>query len=372
MIKEYDKIIIGAGLYGVYAAILSARKGERILLIEYDSSPFSRATYVNQARVHNGYHYPRSYSTAIKSKKYFERFNREFSYAINKNFKKIYAISSKFSWTSAKQFSKFCLNVGIQCNMVDPDIYFREEMVEAAYETEEYAFDAKVIKKCLLKQITDMRDLIDLYCDVRISSIYKNDKNYDIVLKDGINASAPFLLNSTYASTNQISKMLGYDLFKIKYELCEIILCKTSNNIKNVGLTIMDGPFFSVMPFGNTEMHSLTAVAFTPHLTSNKDLPKFSCQYKVNCSPNSLDNCNTCPNKPKTAWSYMNALASKFLRTDVCLEYDRSLFSIKPILMNSEIDDSRPTIIRKITQDPTYISVLSGKINTIYDLEEVL
>ena len=29
-----------------------------------------RATYINQARVHMGYHYPRSYSTAIKSAHY--------------------------------------------------------------------------------------------------------------------------------------------------------------------------------------------------------------------------------------------------------------------------------------------------------------
>ena len=45
---------------------------------------------------------------------------------------------------------------------------------------------------------------------------------------------------------------------------------------------------------------------------------------------------------------------------------------MKPILMESEIDDSRPTVIKKFSDKPTFISVLSGKINTVYDLDEFL
>ena len=53
-------------------------------------------------------------------------------------------------------------------------------------------------------------------------------------------------------------------------------------------------------------------------------------------------------------------------------EYEHSLFSMKPILMSSEVDDSRPTVIRIYARNPTFVSVLSGKINTVYDLDEVL
>jgi hypothetical protein len=45
---------------------------------------------------------------------------------------------------------------------------------------------------------------------------------------------------------------------------------------------------------------------------------------------------------------------------------------MKPILITSEINDSRPTVIRKYCENPTFIGVLSGKINTVYDLDEVL
>ena len=45
---------------------------------------------------------------------------------------------------------------------------------------------------------------------------------------------------------------------------------------------------------------------------------------------------------------------------------------MKPILQASEIDDSRPTIIKEFSEKPKFISVLSGKINTVYDLDEVI
>ena len=45
---------------------------------------------------------------------------------------------------------------------------------------------------------------------------------------------------------------------------------------------------------------------------------------------------------------------------------------MKPILLASEIDDSRPTVIKVFSKNPTFASVLSGKINTVYDLNEIL
>jgi hypothetical protein len=126
----------------------------------------------------------------------------------------------------------------------------------------------------------------------------------------------------------------------------------------------MDGPFFSIMPFGKTGYHSLTSVTFTPHVTSYDVLPTFECQNrsKGHCSPEQLGNCNNCPAKPESAWPYMSNMAKKYLKDEYGFEYSHSLFSMKPILKASEIDDSRPTVIKQF----------SGKINTVYDLDEVI
>ena len=68
----------------------------------------------------------------------------------------------------------------------------------------------------------------------------------------------------------------------------------------------------------------------------------------------------------------MSNLARKYLRDEYAFSYKDSLFSMKPILKSSEIDDSRPTVIRIFSKSPTFVSVLSGKINTVYDLDGVL
>lgn len=371
--KFYDKIILGAGIYGLYSALVCAKKGEQVLVLEYDETAFERATYINQARVHNGYHYPRSYSTAIKSKNYFNRFNEDYGFCVHDTFKKIYAISKEFSWTNGEQFKKFSQASNIKCLCIPPEQYFKDNVCDGVFETCEYTYDAKILKAYFLEQLAQYPHVVFEY-GARITQIKQTTSLYEVTLKDDISYSTAYLLNCTYASTNQITTMLGYEPFKIKYELCEIILCKVDKEFEDVGITVMDGPFFSIMPFGKTGYHSLTSVTFTPHLTSYDTLPTFSCQNHddVACSPQQLGNCNNCKYKPKSAWDYMSQLAKKYLKDDITFEYVESLFSMKPILMASEIDDSRPTVIKEFHNKPKFVSVLSGKINTIYDLDSIL
>lgn len=369
----YDKIIIGAGIYGLYAALKCGKCGQRILVLEYDDLPFKRATYINQARVHNGYHYPRSYSTAIKSANYFERFNQNFGFCVNSKFDQIYATSRDFSWTNAEQFQRFCKAAQIKCDAVATSVYFKEGMCDGAFLTKEYTYDAQILKEHFIKEILLFSNITLLF-GVRIKKIVNSNSHYSIYLEDGSEYSSDFVLNATYASVNQILKFLDFEPFKIKYELCEIIICDVNDKLKNIGITVMDGPFFSIMPFGKTGLHSLTSVTFTPHITSYDNVPTFSCQRQSNgfCSPLQLGNCNDCPSRPASAWDYMSSLAKKYLKEEWKFEYKYSLFSMKPILRASEIDDSRPTVIKFFSKEPTFISVLSGKINTIYDLDEVL
>lgn len=373
----YDRIIIGAGLYGLYAARACGKKGERVLVLEYDPRPFMRATYINQARVHMGYHYPRSYSTAIKSAHYYARFHEDFGFCIHSSFDQIYATSAAFSWTDAAAFQKFCQAAGIRCDEVPVSRYFQPGMCDGAFLTTEDTYDAQILREFYEKELRALPN-VDLQFGVRLAGVRKEPSCYVVRLADGREMATDYLLNATYASTNQILAAFENAEFppiRIKYELCEIILCDVSETLKGVGLTVMDGPFFSVMPFGKTGYHSLTAVTFTPHDTSYETLPRFACQVRRAdgaCSSGQLANCNDCPEKPTSAWPYMSQMAKKYVRPEYAMRYVQSLFSMKPILQAAEVDDSRPTVIRVLSEQPTLVSVLSGKINTVYDLDEVL
>ncbi len=373
MSNFYDKIIIGAGIYGLYAGEYCGKKGEKILILEYDEKPFMRASYINQARVHMGYHYPRSYTTAKKSADYYDLFHKDYEFCIKDDFEKIYAVSKNFSWTDSKQFQKFCDDAQIPCKPVNSLDYFKEDVIEGSFLSKESTYDAMILATDFLEKIATYPET-EIQFGVRIKTISKKETTYEIILENGQQLETPFILNSTYASVNQLTADLGFEKIEIKYELCEVILCKVNDALKNTGITVMDGPFFSLMPFGKTGLHSLTSVSNTPHKTSFEDLPTFDCQKRSNntCSPKQLGNCNTCVAKPNTSWNYMSALAKKYLKETIEMEYVESLFSIKPILKTSEVDDSRPTIIKEHTTNPTFVSVLSGKINTVYDLNEIL
>lgn len=367
---KFDKIIIGAGLYGLYSALYCGKRGQSILVLEYDDMPFKRATYINQARVHMGYHYPRSFSTAIKSAGYFNRFNEDYGFSVYSRFDQIYATSSEYSWTAAGEFKEFCRNAGIMCEEVPVNSYFNRGACDGAFLTKEYTYDAGILRDYFVEEISKLPNVTVKYSQ-RIKAINRDSYSYEIVTKDH-SYETGFVLNATYGSVNQIITMAGYEPFDIKYELCEIILCNVNEKLKPVGITVMDGPFFSIMPFGKTGYHSLTTVTRTPHVTSYDVIPRFECQDGTFCSPGQLGNCNDCANKPKTAWSYMSQIAKKYMKSEYGFEYDHSLFSMKPILKASEVDDSRPTVIRCFSREPYFVSVLSGKINTVYDLDPYL
>jgi len=371
--EQFDRIIIGAGFYGLYAAFYCGKRHERVLVLECDAGPFQRATYINQARVHQGYHYPRSVSTAVRSAGYFERFYKDYGFCINREFEKVYAISSKYSWTDGAQFRSFCNAAGIPCEELHPEKFFKRHMCDGAFLTREYTYDAMILRDYFTEKLNRLKN-VDVRYGVKISGIQKTDGTYIVEIGGRRQYASPFLLNATYAGTNQILDMLGYEKFRIKYELCEIILCDVNGKLAQYGFTVMDGPFFSIMPFGKTGLHSLTSVTFTPHATSYDEVPIFACQSRSNgyCTAFRLGNCNGCPAKPESAFPYMAGLARKYLKDEYGFSYRSSLFSMKPVLVSSEIDDARPTVIRTYSKNPTFIGVLSGKVNTVYDLDEVL
>lgn len=230
--ENYDKIIIGAGLYGLYSALFCCERGERVIVLECDPTPFRRATYINQARVHQGYHYPRSISTAMKSAGYFERFNKDYAFCINKEFDQIYATSSQYSWSNGKQFYEFCKAADIPCEELHPGNYFKDGMCDGVFRTREYTYDAMILKDYLIEKLKKYPASVEIKYGVRINGIEQDTDTFKINNEDGTSYKSGFVLNASYAGTNQILDMAGFEKFGIKYELCEIILCDVNKKLK--------------------------------------------------------------------------------------------------------------------------------------------
>ncbi|MBU3964725.1 FAD-binding oxidoreductase [Patescibacteria group bacterium] len=368
-VQKVDCIIIGAGIFGLYAASLLVKKGKKVAIVDKSTKPFSRASAINQARVHSGYHYPRSYETAEKVAYHYNRFVRDFDFAINNSFEQIYAIASNGSKTSAQDFVSFCEKVNIPLKKVNADLYFKKGSAEAAFIAQECSFDFIKIRDFLVDKV---RTSAHCYYGTGIQSVEKRNPSYIVALDNGICLSAPFVINASYAGINEVIDKFNHQFFDLKYELCEIVLCEVPKEFKNLGITVMDGDFFSVVPFGNSDFHALTSVGHTPHDVSYDKIPNFRNKAERSiCKMHGVSECVVCSQNLKSAWSKMYKLSRVFLKPNFKIEYKHSKFEIKAILKASENDDSRPTIIKQHTIDPTFVSVLSGKISTIYDLENI-
>ncbi len=368
--KSYDRIIIGGGLFGLYSTLKSVEKGLHVLLLEKERELFLRASYVNQARVHCGMHYLRDNKTAKLCAKYYNRFIAEHKECINNSFKAIYANSKLGSLVSDYSFKQVLDSLDIPFHFIEIPTYLNNSNISVCAEVEESSFDYQLLLLHYLKKLSTFKNLVD---------VHRAEEAYNIIVKDDIAIvnnlyQTGFILNCTYASTNNVISLIKgaahNDLYDLRYELCEVALCDVDRPLNNIGLTIMDGPFFSIMPFGNSKYHSLTSVGHTPHYSCEDRFPMFKCQ-RNNCHPHNLLLCNSCKNKPQTCFEKMRETASLYLKANM-IKYIKSLYTVKPILKSSELNDSRPTIITQHCDSPYIYSVLSGKISSIYELDSIL
>lgn len=350
MNQKSDYVIVGAGIFGLYAAHLLTAQKFSVTVIEKAPEAFTKASYVNQARVHNGYHYPRSLGTAAKAERYFKRFTEKFDFAIVKSFEKIYAVSERFSYVSADNFRKFCRELGLPCEEIDATRFFNPGLIEAAFRTQEYAFDAPKIRDYLLLEIQKSGCGTILY-NTAISHVENTGTAYRLTLRSGDTIETPHVLNATYSGINDVISLFDFEPFELKHEACEIALCTVSPSLQKTGITVIDGPFFSLMPFGESGLHSLSAVSYTPSKTSATLAPEHT---------------------GASGWVSMNQLAKKYLSPEHSYAYARSLYTTKTVLKSAELDDSRPTIIKEHKTTPRFTSIFSGKISSIFDLDDHL
>ena len=140
------------------------------------------------------------------------------------------------------------------------------------------------------------------------------------------------------------------------------------------GLTVMDGPFGSIMPYGLSGLLSLSSVAYTHHKISYEDLPQFDCQIPedTTCRPEAPGICTDCPRRPVSNANKMLAQMRQYFSESVQFEYFFSYFTIKSKLKSSYIDDGRPTEISMLRDTPRFYCLFSGKINSIYEVEKIV
>ena len=369
-------MVVGGGIFGVYAAISLSRRGLKVCLIEKEDDLLQKASIVNQARLHAGYHYPRSVATARIANDYRQRFTEDHKPFINRTFKQYYAIDKYSSFTDAGQFERFCAFLGIKAETVRGMDLFDCERIEELYITEEFSFDPLLVADYYRRLIWD-EGMVKIRLGAFVASVEKEGGCWDVEIeevqtRDRARIRAGAVINATYAGTNTVNALFGVDKIRVMHEICEIAFVD-SPQLNGTGLTVMDGSFCSIMPYGLSNMLCLSSVVYTPHKISYCEEPVFDCQ-QINrdCRPDFISVCDDCRARPASNAYKMICQMRKYLAKSVTLDHRFSMYTIKTKLQASYIDDGRPTVISKLGSAPDFYCLFAGKINSIYEIEEVL
>ncbi len=355
--------VIGGGFFGARVAMELARQGYRVTMLERETLLMRRASYTNQARVHGGYHYPRSLLTALRSRVNLPTFYDEYQDCIDTSFEKYYAIARQFSKVSHQQFGLFCARIEAPIKPAPERVVqlFDDRLIEAVFTVEEYAFNADAIAAELQGQLARAGVGVELGAEVLAVSraagglslrYEQGGREHELVVER--------VFNCTYARINEINRRSSLPELPLKHEIAEIALIEPPTELADKGVTVMCGPFFSTMPFPARGLHSLTHVRYTPHTEWHEAKPdsdkRDSYEYLAGL-------------KLTSAYPKMLADSQRYLPVLAKSKYVDSLYEVKTVLPQSEGDDSRPILYKPDHGGLVgYTCIMGGKLDNIYDV----
>jgi glycine/D-amino acid oxidase-like deaminating enzyme len=351
-------IVIGGGFFGCMIAVhLRARGVPRVTLCEQEPRLLARASYSNQARVHSGCHYPRAFLTAYRSHVNLQRFSKEFAPALKRDFTCVYAIAARRSKVRAAEFERFMHDIGARYERAASGYrgLFDPRLVSAAYIVDEYAFDASRLRDIFGAQLA--RAAVDVRLGTEALRVLPEGGSVRVEVRNATRSEtleATLVINCTYARTNWTVRESS-SMSRLKHEIAEIALMEVPRELEDVGITVMDGPFFSCMPFPAEQCHSLSHVRYTPHGNM--------CDTDGALDPLLLL-AEHCPSRAAS----MLADAARFVPVLRQSRHRKSLFEVKTVLLHHEVDDGRPILLRRDFAHRAVLSVLGGKLDNVYDV----
>jgi glycine/D-amino acid oxidase-like deaminating enzyme len=353
-------VIIGGGFFGTAIALMLHRRGIVPIILEAEEELFRHASRVNQARVHGGYHYPRSLLTAYRSRQNYERFKMTYRDAIADQFTKVYAVGRKFSKVTADQFATFMKRVDAPLREAPSHIarQFNPHLTERVWIAEECAFDYSILRDLVLHDIQHAG--IEVKLKTTATRVESNQRFIRVETSSGAELVCDYVFNATYAGLNRITVSSGLPLIPLKHELAEMALVELPESLSGLSVTMMCGPFFSFMPYPARNLTTLSHVRYTPHA-----------HWHENESTGAVNPYEILQSiEKRSAFELMAADASRYMPALRDCIYRDSLWTIKTLLPLSEVDDGRPILFQRDAKISNLIHVMGGKIDNIFDVED--
>jgi hypothetical protein len=340
--------VIGGGIFGCSAALELSRDNE-VVIFEKSDGILNGATTHNHLRHHYGYHYPRSKETALESIKGRESFEREYGECVIKGFPAYYAIAKKGSKSTAEEFLKFCDNLDLKYEEVEPDPeIFDVSKIVKCLKTDEPAYDPNVLKEIVAKKLGESGIDARFGHEIIGGEILKNGKKKLKIKNEENDFDEDFdiVISAIYSNFNKINKWFGFPKKKVEYALMELLDIELPIK-ERIAAMIVDGDFSTFVPLKEKCVYRLGHVKKSVLKEGVSD----------HLDGDLIASENTDSNKDKileeSARYYPIIKNAKFLR---------SIFITRVVKANVEDTDERPT---EITAHGNGVySIFGGKIIT--------
>jgi len=354
--------VIGAGIFGCAAALALIKTGYKVVLLERLSDILMGTSKNNTNRVHQGFHYPRDIKTATECRDNYSRFETEFREALIDDYPNIYCIAENNSLTSKEEFIKFCDALGLSYSMIDLNRFdVKINGCNLGISCQETIIDSDLLRNMLISKIKNIRNLT-LSCNTEVASIKKKGHQYELSFLSEAQSKESFdaVVNCSYANINTLTEQLGYEVRDSQYEYTVVPIIDLDFSPR--AITIMDGPFMTIFPYGKTKQFLLYHVDHSVIKTEiNKKLNR-----------DWLD-----PHKSPLSKIDQNKHFEKFLKS--CTDFVPGLAyaklcgyleSPRMVLPKHEQDDARPSLLNDYGEG--YLTVFSGKIDRSLDIADLI
>lgn len=339
--------VIGGGIFGVTAAFRLA-KNHSVDLFEKNNDILMAASDVNQCRVHKGYHYPRSDSTVKEVLAANGSFMEEFGDAIMNNTDNYYCIAKCDSLISADQYIQFCKRNGLKYEISEPPGVIDKNSISLCVKVKESLFDHSKLKKICWNKL--QYNGVNIFLNKTVTNEIFD--NYDCVII------------CTYGNDRKLLDKFSSYKQEYQFEVCEKVFVKLPSPFNNKSILIMDGPFMSIDPVGDTGMFIIGDVVHTVHQRTIGKQPKIDPKYTPLLDKGIL------ANPPISNFKLFIESGLRFIPEIKRAQYVGSSFCIKTTLAHVDETDERPTLINKINDK--IVTVFSGKIPTCVEAAKKL
>jgi hypothetical protein len=333
-------LIIGAGIHGVTMALELAKNNE-VTMIDSNKDLLLGTSKSTHNRIHLGYHYPRSRETIRECRLGYDFFKKNYRDCLL--FPDFYYVIERKSKINSIEYKKIMEEEGLECSSSWPSIDFLEKKnIQDSFKVEEACIDVPRLREKIRKKLRDLK--IKTFLNFKLQKVQKVSKNKIILASPDrdIPLDVDLIINCTYTNCNNILKIFGIKDHITKYSFEETEIAVVRSSIKIPALTVMDGPFISILPYAGHKNLYLVYDVVNSVINNKKGF------------------CFRRSSPTKSTWEKMLKHGLMYYPFFSKLKYLYSLYGNRPIPLSAK-GDSRVTRIVKQKYDIDFYSVKEGK-----------